>query len=340
MSSVASTSGVPAGFYVPPADVEENHVIRQTHQERSENSSFLTRLVNIFLLVTLVKPVHDVVKYILIDRKVLNLSSHNHLQSTDLSPLATARIEDMKERVHALARKVGISHPENIDVVVGNYNMKFGAVGSPNNAKVHLSPIALMEPEDLPEELKLEKLDQGILTEDQWVEQCHKWVFEKFTYNNLAAQTQLSIDRNKEFLRSQLYLLKKPEERNKVYESILGHEFGHIVHRHNLKTSLVSLAWQLLCIPTLFIPILFRNQVINYVGRLQEKEADLFSASSIPHDGLELGFKMFSEMHKKLYRLYPERYSADGEHLFDTVHPPIHERLEYLREFHLATPPA
>ncbi len=325
-----------SNFSLQKALQEQMYIVNCFGKRVSELTKYLPKIIDTLLLMSLITPVIDLVVEVLTDRKIIKINHIEEIPHNNLSPLAKKRLLEMKSHIHALAVQCGIVRPENIEVGVSHDCIDFMVVGSVNHGKIYVSPRNLFLEEDLPEELQLEKIDRKAISKDEWLEKCQVWLSREFSWDLSKAKTAFSKDYYKECLRSQLLLLRVPEVRKQVYEGAIAHEFGHLVYRHNLKTAFFSLAWQLFCIPTLFIPMFFRQQFLDWLSRTYEKEADLFSASKISHDGLRTLFEIYSNMNKRVHVLHPNKWNAEGLSSGSNTHPSVTERLNYIREFRSA----
>lgn len=235
----------------------------------------------------------------------------------------------MERRIQHIAKIAGCTNPEKFKAVTFDTGYPAAAAGQ---YTIIISIEQLVKPEDLPNELDLKKLENGEISEAEWLISFKKWKRNNFSYETKAIPhiSQDAIDY--EIMRSKAFLkqLKNKENKDKIFDAIICHELGHCKYRHTLKRTWIIFAWKLLTPLTLGISSIFEKKLIHTVYRKQEKEADLFSAKKIGTQGLTLFFQACLDLGKALHHKYPERYDRHGNSLRDKNHPPMTERMASL----------
>lgn len=246
----------------------------------------------------------------------------------------TSQMTDAKaalaKRIEQLAQKAGIVNYQRFKVCIGD---PFSSPAALLSRTIILPPEDLLKPEDLPKELKLELLDQGKMSEDEWIAHFVIWHYE--TYSNRKRKvfhSQYEVDRRYIFGKEILKKLRNPKERWKEFDAIVGHELGHCQLNHTKKHVSLNFGLQLLAWPTFGLYKLFQNKILEKVSRKNEREADFFSVRKVNGGaGLILCFSNYSNILKPLHSKYPERINALGDNLRDKDHPPLSERIKYLQ---------
>ena len=252
-----------------------------------------------------------------------------NLKPEKLTSLGQQLLQEREIKIRSIARKAGFADYQKIKLGVIECGSPAAAIGK---ATLSTSPEYLVKPEDLPEELKLSRLDDNELTEEEWVVMFNEWVrTDIMVEKNKDPKSQLELDVSIVYGKAFLNLLRDQNEYKKGYKSVVGHELGHCFNRHSLKTSLADLGWDLLALPTLGISTLFQDKVLEPLHRKHEIEADLYSQDKFGSDGLVSFFTQYSECGKVLHEKYPHKYDDKGGNKSDHQHPHLGERILYLK---------
>lgn len=247
--------------------------------------------------------------------------------SRKFSPITQQRLREAEEKIHAIAKKTGIINPKKIKLGIENCVSQAAAVGK---SQIILSPAVLIRPEDLPQELKLTRLDNKELTEEEWMVKFEKWGRQTFQIITKKPTSQFEVDETLVTGKILLKILKNQKAFEKMFEAIVAHELGHCVNNHSSKALLKEFGWNLLALPTLGISTLFHDKVSHSSSKKHEIEADLFSYSTFGSEGLIKVFKEALEIGKILHVKYPQCYDENGNNKNDHKHPPLSERIRCL----------
>jgi hypothetical protein len=249
-----------------------------------------------------------------------------------LTPLGRERRVETEQKIRAIAAEAGIAEAQKIHLCV------MEDMGSPaaacGKSTIFTSPEYLIQPEDLPEELKFTRLDKQELTEEEWVIKFQEWVSQNVMISNKkkpAPESQLEIDAAIEHGKCFLKIFRDRDGFQKGFKGVVGHELGHCVNNHTFKGILADLAWDLLALPTLGISTLFHDKVLQPMHKKAEIEADLYSHSKFGSEGLVNFFQEYSNVGKILHSKYSGKYDENGSNKNDYHHPHLGERILYLR---------
>jgi hypothetical protein len=238
-------------------------------------------------------------------------------------------LAEREKKIHDLAKTIGFARPNYIKVVIGNAGSSPAATGTPLlKSVVIMPPEYLLKPEELPEHLKLSKLDAQEITEDQWIKEFEQWLPSHFVTNSIKkAKSKFEIDSRRMFMKVWLQLFRNQDVYNKSVEFILGHELAHIKNCDGLKAASVCFAWDMLSFATGGIIALLSDKVTKAASRGYEKAAEKFSANKTGNGQAgSLFFQYILNGNKSLLNKYPElRHSST-----DSSHPSEVERIRYL----------
>ena len=163
------------------------------------------------------------------------------LQNRNLTPLGKQRLQETEKKIRALAKKAGFENYQQIKLSVQKTGSPAAAIGK---ATIITSPEYLVQPKDLPEELKLSRLDKNELTEEEWVVKFNAWVGRNIlTEKKSTPKSQFEVDATLAYGKAFLRLYRDQKGFKKGFEAVVGHELGHCSHRHSLKTSLADFGW-------------------------------------------------------------------------------------------------
>lgn len=251
-----------------------------------------------------------------------------------LSNRCQKRLHEAEEKVQEIAKKMGIVHPDKIKVYIILKSLDSpAATGIPAaSPTIILPPEWLLHPGDLPDYLKLERLDAHAIEEEEWLQDFELWLTKIFVNFNNDYPTQFDADLRKCRLKAWLQLFKNPDLYEKALEAILGHELAHIHYHHMLKLPLCKLGLQALSIHLFWPLLLCTNFVMDAYKRHLEKEADIHSARILKHPNELIVFlKEFEESIKELEKKYPELINY--RKIFTrSSHPPLSKRTQYLND--------
>lgn len=292
------------------------------------------------------------------------------LKTNTFSPLAMTRFQTTEKRVQEFAKRAGFKNPEAVKLLVGKTpfvpHMLPSSMGHKGNGHVLIPPHFLMRKEDLPDNLSLEKLDNGTLTEDAWIENFEKWLFnDQLKTDYLYSRGKLT-DADKTNLKAWLRLFRNPDY-DRMIDWVMAHELGHVDHSDSYRIALMQLcsffvalgvaaaivASIVLFLPTsLFLTValsiilgnisfnlafkLFTDIIFTGPQRKNETRADEF-ATKITQDP-EAGMLFFKDVMEtlKAYRAaHPElkhMFSENGDTIGNRKHPLYADRIEHLRK--------
>lgn len=206
-----------------------------------------------------------------------------------------------------------------------------GPAQSSGNSTLITSPEYLVQPEDLPENLKLERLDKKEISE--WVIQFNIWLKSSFVFNTIKPlKSQFEVNKMIAFGKFWLQQFRNQSTYESNFEAVIGHELAHCYYNHTKKMALINWAWSLVSILTLGISSLFTRHFMAPHYKKAEKDADIFSAKKFGTDGLINLFSDHLEAGKSLHKKYPERIDAHGNSLHDHFHPSFTKRINYLQK--------
>ena len=267
------------------------------------------------------------------------LSLSKTFQPARLSQKCVETQTSTEQKIQALAKKMGIISSEKIKVcVAGNESGRLGenffpaAMGSTYRQPVVLmQPQWLLNPEDLPSNLSVDRINAKTISVDEWISNFEFWLLNEFTEGHDPFSSKLTVDTYRLCLQLWLKAFCNQELYQKLTDFLLGHELGHIHHADHLKNCLATLGLQLLAFPlTPFVP-----QILNAVNNCSsEKRADLFSVDHL--GGEEAAIWFFQEVQKIqtiLAEKYPELVIEKKQTVlsrFDKTHPSPAERIKYI----------
>ena len=253
----------------------------------------------------------------------------------NLSPVAIQRLKERENKIQEIAKKAGLSKPEKFKLfIMSDFRSPAAAAGT---ATLITAPEYLVQPEDLPEDLKLERLDQKEISEEEWIVKFNKWLKTSFCPQEIKPfKSQFEVDKMIAYGKVWLQQFRNQQNYELSFEGIVGHELGHCYYNHTTKHALANFGWSLLSIPTLGISSFFQRHVMTPVHNKAEKAADMYSAKKFGTKGLINFFTDFREGAKSLHKKYPENYDANGNNPHDHDHPSVTARIEYLQNLKLA----
>lgn len=293
-----------------------------------KNIKYLRRFVSAIATMTVIVPIVRLSSRLLILR-----SATFFLTEKKITPFAEQRLKEKEKKVQDMAKTVGIKHPNKMKVALTKQNIG-GVAAAAGKSLVLIASNALLTTDDLPEELKLNLLDQGKMTEEEWVLKFAKWRYNKvFTKDAKTPKSQAEVDLIVAFNKMILHQMRNQKDRDQMFDAILAHELGHSKKNDTRKLALASFGLDLLALPTLGVSTLFKNRVFNKYSRKLEKEADMFSVKANKSaDGLIKLFQDCLEMGKTLQSKYPKWYDAQGNNKGDSGHPKTTKRISYLKQ--------
>lgn len=259
-----------------------------------------------------------------------------------LSPLLKQRVEEMEQRVNALAKRMGIVSKNPFVVTPEN---PFSSQGAHSHSNLFIPVQVLLKHEDLPEDLRLvQQLIESspksaswmnsIATKmamvgsflgfrkelvvvtptappeldrpcEQWQADTRKWIVSHLSSEIEKAKIPSSL--NLWEYRQRLRLeIDNPSMLRRMDNAVIGHELAHCVLNHHNRKDWTKFAWRLLALPTLGISTLFEERVMQYVSRKHEKEADLFSAMQLGPEGLIDTLTLSGQIPRLLYQKAPD----------------------------------
>ena len=249
-----------------------------------------------------------------------------------LTPLGKERLKEAEMKISALAKQSGVS--QKTRVFIGN----IGSPAAVGKSTLMMPPHYLVQPEDLPAELHLARLDLKEITEEEWVVLFDDWVKQKIMIKEKKSskpKSQFEIDTTIEYGKAFLRLYRDQKCFDKTFHAVVGHELGHCFRKHTLKSTLASFGMDLLALPTLGLSSLLKNKILQPFYKKHETEADLFSYKNFGSAGLISFFQEFSESGKVLHAKYPKKYDARGGNKADHDHPHLQQRISFLRALDL-----
>lgn len=287
---------------------------------------YMARVFSVIATMTVIGPVAMLSLKLLVIR-----SPQLFFKEKSITPFAEERLKEVEKNVQNMAATVGIKHPNKIKVVLTKQNIG-GVAAAAGKKLVMVAPEFLLRPEDLPEELKLSRLDKGEITEQEWILKFAKWRDSKaFTSGGNRPNSQAEVDGILAYSKSVLHQMRNPKDRNQMHAAVLAHELGHCKKNHSRQKALATFGWDLLALPTLGISMLFEKKVMNKFSRKQEKEADMISLkANRSGDGLIKFFDDILVAGQTLHTKYPKRYDAQGNNIGDHGHPKLTKRVAYL----------
>lgn len=251
-----------------------------------------------------------------------------------LSPLAIQRLKERENKIRELAKKAGITHADKFKLYAwSNFKSPAGALGS---STIVIAPEYLVQPKDLPDDLKIERLEKNELSEEMWIIKFNKWLKTSFCPQEIKPfQSQLEVDGMLAFGKVWLNQFRNRKIFKTNFKAMMGHELAHCKYGHTTKHAFARFGWSLISILTLGISSLFEKHVLSPLYQRSEKEADIFSAKKFGAAGLINVFTEYAAACKTLHKKYPLFYDAKGNSLTDYAHPSFNDRIGYLKKFNL-----
>ncbi len=261
---------------------------------------------------------------------------------SSFSPLAQQRFHETKLKIQQIAQKVGIQNPERISLLlntsIADSPAAYGSVLT--ESVISISPHWLVQPEDLPKELHLKRLENGELSEEMWLSLFEIWLWNDFLNREnpllLYGRTKQSTDELRLAAKVWLTARRNQKEYDEVFEFVIGHECGHIKSSHNFLHNLARLGWGLLAFLSFGTLTPLTKKVLNCVSRIHESEADAIGANKT---GKALGgvrfFEIIQERRKEMRAKYPDlakKFNEDGDRTKEYSHPQGSERIRTLRQ--------
>lgn len=262
-------------------------------------------------------------------RSVVKLSTMKTMKN--LSPQAAQRLQEREKKIREIAQKAGLSNPGKFKLFISSdHNSPAAAAGT---STLITAPEYLVQPEDLPEDLKLERLDKNEISEEEWVVKFNKWLKTSFCPQEIKTfKSQYEVDKMITLGKVWLHQFKNQPTYEKNFEAIVGHELGHCYYNHSVKHALANLGWSLVSIPTLGISSLFSRHVMTPLHNKAEKDADIFSAKKFGAEGLINFFSDCRDACKSMHNKYPGKIDAKGNNPHDHEHPSLTARIDYLQK--------
>jgi len=290
------------------------------------------------------------------------------LKRTRLSPKAKEDLSKLDIKVKELAKKVGLTPKERDKLkIIVEKDLSLGAAAAgyiPGQEVVLLNPLYILNPEDLPDDLKLETIrtDEDF---DEWLPRFQSWMYNEYLENpDIQFKSQHEYDQMKEHVRGWVKLAKEHNLED-AKDFVLGHELAHIKHKHTLTSPLFELACHILvgavsagaaaaiCILFPEVPIIILSviaaialsramlavvtKISQAVSRVHEKQADMTSAKKIGKEesGMEF-FQVIRNLQLRMRKRYDRirtKISPEGNNRLDHDHPPLTDRIHYLSEY-------
>jgi Peptidase family M48 len=259
------------------------------------------------------------------------------VKNNEMSPLCQQRMRETEKKIQDLAEKWGLKNSKKIKLLLARkIGVSPAACGTPfAHPTVFLSAEYLVKPEDLPEHLTLSKLDNGTLTEDQWIDQFEKWLFSSFmpTFDK-KPKSKLEWDSRRESLKMWLNTFRNQKQFKDEIKFILGHELAHIKHSDSVKRIWQNFGLRFFSVITGGLLLVLTNKIGRALSRIAEKKADLFSARKTGK--AKAGIQFFSnvqEVRKRIGKKYSEIAKVideSGDPIKPSTHPKESERIRYL----------
>ncbi len=259
---------------------------------------------------------------------------------SSLSPLARQRFHEREQKIQQIAQKVGIHNPAKISVLL---NTSLGGSASASGSMltesfISISPEWLVQPEDLPEHLSLERLERGTLSEEMWLTLFETWIWNDFLKMEnprfLDGATKKSTDALRLETKVWLTAMRHQNECEDIFEFIIGHECGHLKSSHTFQHNLARFGWGLLAFLSLGTLTPLTKKVLNCISRIHESEADAIGATTGKALGGARFFEITQERRKELRVKYPElakKINEHGDKVKEGSHPQTSDRIRYLR---------
>lgn len=290
--------------------------------------SFIDRIINqivqIILDIFFINPILNLVDF----RKKTSFKKY------DLSPLAQDLLREKKNQIQEIAKKLGISSPEKFQLHLGDIYGSCPARVTTNN-EIIIDPKFLIKPADLPDDLKLEKLDKKEISKEGWVVNFHKWL--KVNFNSPDEknfESKCEADHEMAWAKTWLTILRN-QDNEKMFEFIMGHELGHRHFKHEEKRILVDFVISILSILTLGIASICKERIYQHLNIKFEKQADRFSAKKFNADGVINSLSYSLKTGRFLRKKYPKMYDAHGDYRGNLTHPSHIARIKYLKKMNV-----
>lgn len=279
--------------------------------------------------ITLLIPIITAIGGVFFVRPIMKYHTREAMKR--LSSLGTQRFQEKEKIIQEIARKAGIPKSDQLKLfLMRDIQSPAAAVG---NLEMLVSPEYLVKPEDLPSELKLERLDKNEISEEVWVVKFNKWLDTSFLLQKRKPyKSRYAVDKDIAYKIAWLRQFRFQARYEKNFEGLVAHELGHCYYGHSKKLAITNICLSLLSIPTLGLASIFKKRLMTPLKNAHEKQADLFSAEKFGPEGLINVFSAFQETGKTLHAKYPERFDATGNNLKDRYHPAFSERIAYLQK--------
>ena len=287
-----------------------------------------------------------------------------------LSEKANKDLTVLDHKIKGIAEKIGLTRKEikGLHIIVKKkLSLGPATVGYiPGQELVWLSPLYLLNPVDLPDDLKLDSLKKNE-DFDKWLPRFEKWMYEEYFDNeNVKYKSQFQYDSMKENVKAWVKLAKKKQLED-VKEFVLGHELSHFKHKHTLQSLVLKLACHIISVaigvvvaaamcllipafPHVILAILagtgvtltllfITSKILLVFSKFQEKQADMTCAKKT---GKALGGIRYCRFSQKMnlnlvirYYEISESLTYNGDNKDDHKHPPLSDRIRYLTKFQM-----
>ena len=228
-------------------------------------------------------------------------------------------------------------------------SLKGFSFGSPWNSHMGLSTHFFYSQSTLPQELSIDLVKKGVITEEKWIKIYDDWCIKNYVDVSNPSYTskmerlydsQYTIDARRYYHRCLLAWYKDDEMYDNVRRFIIGHELSHLHHYDPIKLNFLSIFSYFLAVSTLnsfVIPLIPWSILTLYISRLAETRCDKWSAQ-LDNRSLRGGIKYFEEAEKNkelFFTKYPELNNPSLRRMYQLIstHPSHKERLEKLRTY-------
>lgn len=300
----------------------------QFEAEGSRIKRVAKKILEIIGDVTLLIPIIKLLAALILARPCIKLCSSKLMKN--LTPIAAQRLQEREKKIQEIAEKVGISKPKKIKLFLLKCGSPAAATG---DSTLIISPEYLVKPEDLPPELKLERLDKNQISEEEWVVKFNKWLRTSFCPQEIKPyKSKVAVDADIASTKAWLGQFRNQTTYEKNIEGVVGHELGHCYYNHTTKLAFANFGLSLLSISTLGFALIFKEHLMTSLKNKYEKQADLFSAEKFGPEGLINFFSALQEAGKSLLTKYPGICDVNGDNPKDRDHPPLSARISYLQK--------
>jgi len=291
---------------------------------------------------------------------ISNKSKLSEKANKDLTVL-DHKIEDIAEKIGLTRKKIKGLHIM-VKKKLSLISIKLWNI--PGQEVIFLSPLYLLNPVDLPDDLKLDSLKKNE-DFDKWLLRFEKWMYEEYLDNeNVKYKSQFQYDSMKERVKAWVKLAKENQLED-VKEFLLGHELSHLKHKHTLQQLVLELACHIIsgaigvavaaamcllipALPHVILAILvgtvvtltllfITSKMLLVFSRFQEKQADMTCAKKTGKaSGGIRSFHFCQKWNVNLLTRYyeiSESFTSDGDNKDDHKHPSLSDRIRYLTKF-------